>query len=88
MDAPAGALWRHPGLPVELMMEAYERICPGSFNGRRAPDVKALGRAAWDEAGYCLDAPDDIPAGGCEAMESGPDDGDFYPAQLVTWRDA
>lgn len=86
MNISAGDLWRNPGLSPILMMELYDRLCPGSFLGRRSVEVKALGKAAWDDAGYCLDAPEEIPAGGCESLVTGPDDSDFYPAQLVVWR--
>lgn len=83
----AGPLWRHPGLPPLLMMEAYHRACPGTYQGRSAPEVMRLGKEAWNDAGYCLDAPDDFPAGACAKVETGPDADDWIVEQLRAYRE-
>jgi len=67
-----------------LMMEAYERLCPNTFEGRQEPSVKRIARQAWDDAGYCIDAPDLLPAGGCTSIEIEKDL--FAPAQIESTR--
>jgi hypothetical protein len=50
-------------LAPQLMLEMARRVCPNQWlTGERN---KQLARAAWTDAGYCLDAPDELPAGGC-----------------------
>jgi hypothetical protein len=67
-----------------MMMEAYERMCP-TFVGRSDPAVELVARSFWDDAGYCLDAPDEISAGGCYNMEVA--EGWAMPEQITFWRD-
>lgn len=54
-------------LSMELMMEMGRRAQPDREFWR--PDTAALARDAGQQAAYCLDAPDDIPAGGMYAEE-------------------
>lgn len=53
------------GLAVRMMADVFHRTRTAALDGRRDPAVKRLARHAWEEAGYCLDAPDTLPAGGC-----------------------
>ncbi len=48
-------------LAIDLMMEMARRAQPDREFWR--PDTAALARWASREAGYCLDAPDEIPTG-------------------------
>lgn len=86
MMIPASDIWKNPRLAPLLMMEMYERLCPRTFTGRRAPAVERLGKAAWNDAGYCLDAPEDMPAGACVKTETGPDEDDWIIEQRRAWR--
>jgi len=86
MLIPAGDLWKNPGLAPLLMMEMYERLCPRTYAGRRAKAVETLAQAAWNDAGYCIDAPENMPAGACLKTETGPDDGDWIVEQHQAWR--
>lgn len=45
-----------------LMMEMARRVQPDGDWWR--PDTAALAREAGQQAAYCIDAPDEIPAGG------------------------
>jgi hypothetical protein len=54
-------------LSIDLMMEMGRRVQPDRNFWR--PDTAALAREAAQQAAYCLDAPDDIPAGGMYADE-------------------
>lgn len=48
-------------LALDLMLEGGRRAQPD--NKFWADATTLIARAAWCEAAYCLDAPDDIPAG-------------------------
>ena len=52
---------------MDLMIEMGRRAQPDGLYWR--PDTAALAREAGQQAAYCLDAPDDIPAGGMYADE-------------------
>ena len=54
-------------LQFELMMEMAHRAQPGGAWWN--PATAELAGEAWRQAGYCLDAPDDIPAGGMYSNE-------------------
>lgn len=60
---------KYPGLGARLMIEAYEKICPNTYEGRSEPSIKMIANEAWREAGYCLDAPNFMPAGACFGVE-------------------
>jgi hypothetical protein len=47
---------------------------------------RLLFRAAWDDAGYSLDAPETFPAGGCENVDV-EEIGSAMPAQLTIQRE-
>lgn len=84
----AGNIWRHDsGLPALLMVEAFDRLCPGTYQGRRKPDVLALANAAWKDADYCLDAPGNMPAGSCYKCVTGPDKDDWIVRPTEAWRE-
>ena len=53
-------------LSMQLMMEMARRAA-GSDRGFWKPKTAELANDAWQQAAYCLDAPDDIPAGGMYA---------------------
>lgn len=66
-------------LGVKLLMEAHRRKCA----------TKDRTRTHWIDAGYCIDAPNEMPAGGCFGMtfEDLVDDSDVVPCQLTVWRE-
>lgn len=68
------------------MLEAYRRQCPSIFRSVVDTSVSLVGRAAWDDAGYCIDAPENMPAGACRKVEVGPDEGDWIAVQVEAWR--
>lgn len=68
---------RHPGLAGNLLLEARRRIV-----GLHRPEL--IARAAWAEAAYCLDAPDEMPAGSCVPL---PLDDEGLAIQSSTYRD-
>lgn len=51
-----------------IFLETHRRILGGQFG--RIPD--RLSKWAFAEGGYCLDAPELLPAGGCEFMDLDP----------------
>lgn len=61
---------------VWLFMEAHRRVFSGGFGQLPKP----LERDAWDQGGYCLDAPEYLPAGACEYFEVEPGLG--LPSQI------
>lgn len=67
------------GLAAYLMLEVYRRV-PGTNMRSR------LARAAWDDAGYCIDATASIPAGATECCEIGPKDDDWFPVPVFSDR--
>ena len=48
-------------LAVQLMLEMGRRVQPDHQWWR--PETVVLAREAWQQAAYCLDAPDEIPTG-------------------------
>ena len=48
-------------LNIELMMEMGRRVQPD--NEWWKPETAAAARVAASEAGYCIDAPNELPAG-------------------------
>lgn len=77
---------KHLGLSPMLMVELFNKLCPSTFLGRSAPEVTLLAKAAWADAGYCLDAPDVLPAGGVCKVELGPSLQEIVPALIVCGR--
>jgi hypothetical protein len=71
MTACPVTLTQHEGLASELSREAFYRMepLPGSRSVRHAIERGRIAVANWNEAGYCIDAPDVLPAGACEADE-------------------
>ncbi len=69
-------------LSMELMMEMGRRVQGDGKFWR--PDTATLAREAAQQAAYCLDAPDDIPAGG---MYSDEVDGMPMPMPMVAERE-
>jgi hypothetical protein len=78
-----------PSLPARLMCYIAALLPADTAYGTKCPGY--LMRAAWDDAGYCLDAPDEFPAGGCYAMDLPPldpeDTMEYFPAQLTIERE-
>jgi hypothetical protein len=71
---------------MHLMLECFRRMRCGIFGDQRMP--RCLADAAWQDAGYSIDAPDALPAGGCRVYVF-PDDDDL-PAiaeQIVVERE-
>lgn len=74
-------------LPVLLYMQLYTilpALPPWNRYGRRVPERLKLQTRI--DAGYCLDAPECMPAGGCENYQI--DDEEFIPSQLLTYRES
>jgi hypothetical protein len=76
------------GFGAVLMCNMAARLPnPGGY-GSLAPSY--LLRAAWDDHGYCIDAPQTMPAGGCFALDlpsmSDDDAPSYMPAQLTVER--
>ena len=69
-------------LCIELMMEMARRAQPdrGFWN----LDTSGIAGEAGQQAGYCLDAPDDIPAGGMYADELA---GEAFPMPMTVDRE-
>lgn len=65
MSYPLPSIIKRAHLAPRLMMNMYDRI------GSKDPAAKRLVRLAWDDAGYCLDAPEELPAGSTERYEVG-----------------
>ena len=68
---------------IHLMMEMARRVQPGGDWWK--PKTAELAREAGQQLAYCLDAPDEIPAGG---MYSDEIDGDPLPMLLTVPRGA
>jgi hypothetical protein len=77
------------GFGAILMSNVAMRLPNPNGYGTQAP--RYLLRAAWDDYGYCIDAPETLPAGGCYGLDLPqfePDDKPQYmPAQLTVERD-
>lgn len=72
---------------LRVFMEFHKRI-PSKEIGKMPASIKD---DAFSMAGYCLDAPDEIPAGSCFADELNPEDFDglgvaFLPMQRTVLR--
>ena len=70
-------------LSIALMMEMGRRV-QGADRGFWKPKTVELARDAAQQAAYCLDAPDDIPAGGMYADEFS---GGALPMQMMADRE-
>jgi hypothetical protein len=75
---PALSLHGHPSLGPILLCETYKK------HGMNKPP-RVLIDLAWKDAGYCLDAPDLLPAGGCRS-ENLDDDMVDVPMQITVER--
>ena len=69
-------------LSIELMMEMARRAQPDRTWWK--PDTADLASDAGRQAGYCLDAPDDIPAGGMYSDELA---GEVFPMPMTADRE-
>lgn len=76
----------HTGLGAVLMCEYFGRLKCGIF-GPNKPPGRAFTDAVWIEAGYALDAPEEIPAGGMGTFMI-QDDPEPMPEQLTVSREA
>jgi hypothetical protein len=76
------------GFGAVLMCNMAKHFPTPSGYGSLAP--KHLLRAAWDDHGYCIDAPQTMPAGGCYGLDLPPLGDDetpsYMPAQLTVER--
>jgi hypothetical protein len=70
-----------------MLMEVFRRMNAGIFGPNKVP--RCLSDAAWIDAGYVIDAPETMPAGGCVNLTFPPDYG-FDPGaeQLTVQREA
>lgn len=57
---------------MELMLEASRRL-PKAPSGFVRSDCGELLREAARDSGYCIDAPDELPAGACYGFDLGDD---------------
>ena len=71
-------------LSMQLMMEMGRRV-QGADRGFWKPQTAELARDAAQQAAYCLDAPEDIPAGGMCADEMA---GEALPMPMTVDREA
>lgn len=69
-------------LGAELLCEYYTRLRCGIYGPNKVPQ-KSLTDAVWIDAGYALDAPDEIPAGGTTSFVS---DGILISEQILVNR--
>lgn len=69
------------GVAGLLMMEVYRRLRVGIFGSRATPQDLAIGRAAWNEACFAIDAPDIVPAGSMvrEPIQGYDDECEYVP---------
>jgi hypothetical protein len=65
---------------VMVFMEIHRRILGGQF-GKIPAHLKD---DAFDQRGYCIDAPDEMPAGGCAWFQCDAEDG--LPVQITVER--
>ena len=70
-------------LNIHLMMEMARRVQPEG--GWWKPHTAELAGEAWQQAAYCLDATEDIPAGGMYSDELA---GEPLPMLMTTCREA
>lgn len=75
---PALPITGHECLGPILLCETYKK-----YGMKRPPRV--LIDLAWSDAGYCLDAPSSLPAGGCRS-ENLDDDMVDVPMQITVER--
>lgn len=74
-------------LGVLLMFELRDNRLP--WRGRSGPGERRLLDAVRIDAGYCIDAPDELPAGGCASETADLGDGDppvGFAVQLTVQR--
>lgn len=66
---------RDPGLSASLLMSLFQNTRTGIF-GRGEALPKCLTDDAWGQAGYCIDAPECMPAGSVMRIAISEDLGD------------
>lgn len=76
---PRESFW----LGAIFLSEAFYRLKCGICGSNPVPDRRFIDGCCWIEPGYCLDAPELLPAGGMGSF-SLQDDSDSIPEQL-TW---
>lgn len=59
------------GIGAVLLVNLFQRAQAGIFGPNKLP--RCLTDAAWIDAGYAIDAPDVMPAGGCAHLAFPPD---------------
>lgn len=69
------ALRSNAGLSAVLTMCLFQNMGAGIL-GRAKTPPECLKRDAWDQAGYCIDAPECMPAGAVMRVSIGYDLGD------------
>jgi hypothetical protein len=72
------------GLGAVLMCNYFDRLKCGIFGPNEVPSC-AFTDAVWIEAGYAIDAPEEMPAGGMTSYTT-PDDDEAIPEQLLAAR--
>ena len=75
----------HTGLGAVLMCNYFDRLKCGIFGPNKPPD-RAFTDAIWIEAGYALDAPEAMPAGGMSTFTI-QGDPEPMPEQLLAARE-
>jgi hypothetical protein len=60
--------FRNGGLGVLIFMETHRRVCGGQFGSIPKP----IKEWAFAEGGYCIDAPEQLPAGASEFIDLDP----------------
>lgn len=65
----------HQWVGLTIFMETHRRVHSGNFGALPKP----LTEWAWAEGGYCIDAPQSIPAGGCYFEPVPPPHDDEWP---------
>lgn len=73
----APAVGHHAALAPRLSLEAWRRA------GKS--DTRAHVLEAWHQSGYCIDAPDEMPAGACRIFYA--DEVGILPEQLTVQRE-
>ena len=69
---------------IKAMPISHYRTDPVKLMAHHAVYGSLLMRAAAMDAGYCLDAPDEMPAGSCYWVSV---DEDGFPEQATVWRE-
>ncbi len=73
----------HTWVGLQVFIETHRRILHGAFG--RIP--KALTDDAFSMAGYCLDAPDLLPAGSVVYERTGPEADDWIAMPSMFYRE-